>query len=181
MGLGRGLCEGGLVALLSSLPMLAVFALTAGMNPQMTLVSTLMTVAVAPFTEELLFRGYLFLQLHRRAQWSFLSSVLVTALAFGLAHLGTLARTGAGPREILGEMAFIAAGGAFYAWLLIRWNDNLWVAVCLHGFMNLWCEAFGCDQIVGSSTTQIGRALTVLVAVSLTLQPRLRRCLTSHF
>lgn len=42
-------------------------------------------VVIAPFVEELLFRGFLFNEL--RKDWSFIVTALVTALLFGLAHM----------------------------------------------------------------------------------------------
>ncbi len=154
------------IALISSAPMLAIFALTSSPNRGATAGSILMTAAVAPLSEELLFRGYALLQLHRRAGWSFPTAILATSAVFGIAHRGVL--TGrAGAWEIAGEMGVIALGGVFYGWLLVRW-DNLWPAILLHASMNLYCELFACDQSVGQWSTNAGRALTVVLAIALT-------------
>ena len=152
------------VALLLSIPMLATFAITSTTNPHLEAVPLLMTGIVSPVTEELLFRGYLFLQLYRRARWSFAAAVGTTAGVFGLAHVtGLTGRLSA--MQVLGEVGMIAAGGAFFAWLLIRWRDNLWVPIGLHGFMNLWCYGFACDEQSGDLSTNTGRLLTVVAAL----------------
>jgi hypothetical protein len=54
------------VAFLLSIPMLATFAITSTTNPHVEAVPLLMTAIVSPVGEEVLFRGYLFLQLYRR-------------------------------------------------------------------------------------------------------------------
>src|SRR5215831_4741837 len=56
-----------------------------------------------------------------------------------------------------------------FAWLLVRWGDNLWVPIGLHVSMNLWCEIFACDRAVGSWHNNIGRVLTVLFALAITI------------
>ena len=156
------------VGLAASVPMLATLAFTSNSNPRLATVPTLTTGVVAPLSEELLFRGYLFLQLYRRAGWSFTAAVATTAVIFSFAHVGTLAgTTSAG--HILGELGMIAIGGAFYAWLLVRWRDNLWVPIGLHGFMNLSCELFACDERTGDWRTNAGRILAVAAALILTV------------
>ena len=165
------------VALLMSIPMLATFAITSTPNPHLGAVPLLMTGVVSPVSEELLFRGYLFLQLYRQAGWSFAAAVGTTAGVFGLAHITGLAgRLGA--MQVLGEVGMVAAGGAFFAWLLIRWRDNLWVPIGLHGFMNLWCFGFACDEQPGDLSTNTGRLLTVAAALVATAVWR-RRVITT--
>ncbi len=179
LGLRGSVRLGMAVGLAASVPMLATLAFTSNSNPRLTTVPTLTTGVIAPLSEELLFRGYLFLQLYRRAGWSFTVAVVTTAGVFGLAHVGTLVgRTSAG--QVLGELGMIAAGGAFYAWLLVRWRDNLWVPIGLHGFMNLSCELFACDERPGDWRTNAGRILTVVAAVILTVGWTRRRAAQSR-
>ncbi len=114
------------VALLLSIPMLATFAITSTTNPHLEAVPLLMTGIVSPVSEELLFRGYLFLQLYRRAGWSFAAAIGTTAGVFGLAHVtGLVGRLSA--MQVLGEVGMVAAGGAFFAWPADRWR--LWVPI----------------------------------------------------
>ncbi len=167
LGLGGSVGTGAGFAFVASLPMLLTFAFTTKPNPSLALGATLMTSIVSPMSEEVLFRGYLFRQLYRRAGWNFFWAVALTAGVFGLAHFGNLfGKTGA--TGMASEIAVIAAGGAFYAWLFIRWNDNLWVPIALHSFMNLWCILFACDQAVGSWRNNGARGVTVVLAIVLT-------------
>jgi uncharacterized protein len=157
----------------AGLPMLVTFALTSRPSSTLAAGPAFMTSVVSPFTEEMLFRGYLFLQLYRRARWSFVAAVATTAGAFGLAHAGALWGRG-NLGALAGEMGMIAAGGAFFSWLLVAWRDNLWVPIALHGFMNLWCEIFGCDEHLGGVITNLARILCVGLAVVLTVLARRR-------
>ncbi len=167
LGLRAPLGRAGMAAFVASVPMLVMFALTSRPSSTLAAGPLLMTSVVSPLSEELLFRGYLFLQLYRRAGWSFVAAVLTTAGAFGLAHVGALWGRGS-LGQLGGEMGMIAAGGAFYSWLLVSWRDNLWVPIALHGLMNLWCGLFGCDEQVASLVTNIARILCVGLALVLT-------------
>jgi hypothetical protein len=166
LGLRAPVAPASTAAMLSSLPMLITFALTSPRASTLALGPLLMTSVVSPLSEELLFRGYLFLQLYRRARWPFMAAIAATAVAFGLAHAPALAgRSGLGP--LAAEMGMIALGGAFYSWLLVAWHDNLWFPITLHAAMNLWCFVFDCDAHVGSWTTNVGRVLSIGVALAL--------------
>jgi hypothetical protein len=164
-------------ALVASIPMLATFAVTSSVNPHFAAVPLLMTGVVSPVSEELLFRGYVFLQLYRRAGWSFAAAIATTAAVFGLAHVvGLAGRLSILP--LLGAVGMIALGGAFFAWLLVQWRDNLWVPIGLHACMNVWCYAFACDDAPGTLPTNAGRVLTAVAAIALTLA--WRRWLAAH-
>ncbi len=112
-----------------SLAALACSALAPHLTARRSSVGTLW-----PFAGEVLFRGYLFLQLYRRAQRCLLSAVVTTALVFGLVHFGNM-QAERGPWRLLAEVLITGLGGAFFAWLLVRWDNNLWIPIshaCLH-------------------------------------------------
>jgi membrane protease YdiL (CAAX protease family) len=84
LGLRPASVNGMLAAAVATLPM-AVAALMLPrkpLNPDLVAGSGL----IGPFAEELLFRGFLFTLLVRRAGWSVLAALLVSSLMFGLAH-----------------------------------------------------------------------------------------------
>lgn len=176
LGLTGSAVRGLGMALLASLPMLVALLLLAPNSPRFELATMLSSVLVAAFAEELLFRGYLFRQLYRRAGWGFVSTVLTTALLFGLAHIGTALRGGA--KDVLGVVGITALGGAFFAWLFVRWNDNLWVPIGLHLFMNAWWELFAVSaNAIGTWVANGARALAIAAAIAITLRftPRLAK------
>lgn len=163
------------ISFLASMPMLLTLAATSKTNRHLVLGNTFLVAVFGPVCEEILFRGYVFRQLYRRAGWTFLGSIAVSGGVFGMAHLGgLLGKISLG--KAAGEIGVIAVGGAFFAWLLVRWSDNLWVPIGLHVSMNLWCEIFACDKAVGSWHNNIGRVLTVLFALVITIvRNRVRR------
>jgi len=157
------------IALLASLPMLAVLLLMSENAMRFVPRTMLLSVLLAALTEEILFRGYLFRQLYRRAGWHFVPAVLATGLLFGLAHIGTAFSGGA--LELLGVAGITTLGGAFFSWLFLRWGDNLWVPIGMHLFMNAWWELFAVSaNAIGNASATVARALAVAAAIFMTLR-----------
>jgi len=169
LGLAAPAVRGLSIALLASLPMLVVLLVVSKNSMHFEPRAMLSSVLLAAVTEEILFRGYLFRQLYRRAGWHFVPAVLVTGLLFGLAHIGIAFRGGA--MEVLGVAGITTLGGAFFSWLFVRWNDNLWVPIGMHLFMNAWWELFAVStNAIGSWSANGARALTIAFAVVITLR-----------
>jgi CAAX protease family protein len=148
--------------------MLLVLVATSDLAPSLPAGALAGSVLLAPLTEEIFFRGYLFRQLFRRANWSFGRAALVTALFFGLAHIGSALR--GNPWEVAGVVVITGLGGAFFAWLLVRWGDNLWVPIGLHVFMNLWWACFDGDRTaLGTWAANGSRGAAVAAAIGITL------------
>ncbi len=164
------------VALFSSAPMVATFALTCKLNSHISWPYLLLIAAIAPVAEEVLFRGYFFKQLYRRAGWSFWTAIGVSAALFGLVHAHHV--FGQGGTRLVAEVAITAAGGAFFAWLLVQWNDNLWVPIGAHAAMNFWWEVFDVDSTaIGTRAGNVARLLFIGTAIAMTIYraKRLRR------
>lgn len=92
---------------------------------------------ISPFAEELISRGFAFRQLLMRSGWSVWRSVAVCAFVTGAIHV----EKGNTALDILGIFAITALGGAFFSWLVMRWN-SLWFAVTTHALMNFWWSYF---------------------------------------
>jgi membrane protease YdiL (CAAX protease family) len=164
------------VGVVATVPMLVAAALL----PRKGVVADLVvgSALLGPFAEELLFRGLLFRQLVSRAGWSVMASLVVSSLAFGLAHvrnidLGILTalRFGWFPL-ILNSALPYAAGGAVFAWLTYRWN-SLWPAIALHGLMNFWWDLTTGEHVqldFHLDFMSVAQALSVALAVALTLR-----------
>lgn len=85
LGLGGAAAPGLLFGFLATIPM--AFALGAFSIDRLDFDLILNSALVGPFAEEVLFRGFLFWQLVRRAGWSLPGAIGVSAAMFGLAHL----------------------------------------------------------------------------------------------
>jgi len=155
-----------LFAFLAAFPMLFTFALSAPLNPKMSVLSVGVGCVLAPFAEEVLFRGYMFGQLYRRARWGFWLSALIPSVLFALAH----AYQASGISELVGIFAVTGLGSILGCWLFMRWQYNLWVVFWLHCLMNLWWEVFGvADTALGGWIANGARLFTVVIAILLTV------------
>ena len=188
LGLVRSIAHGYVFGLLATLPMaLLVLVVTrTGSGPASVIGGALL----GPFAEEVLFRGLLFAQLVRAARWRVWPAILVSAAAFGLAHvpdLGTMLAgdllrlmTGLGTETLIQRLAVVlpfvtmqAAGGVLFAWVFHRWG-SLWPAVGLHSCINLWWILMEGSEGARYSGTDVGalqvtQVLTVALAIGLTL------------
>ena len=104
---GRGLA----FAVIASLPMLIAFAATSSVNPKLSGLGVLVYCFVAPFAEEVMFRGFLFRQLYRRARLGFWLSALLPSALFALAHVYQSNDLS----ELLGIVAITGSGGLLSA------------------------------------------------------------------
>ena len=66
--------------------------------------------------------------------------------------------------ELLIVAVPLACGGAVLAWITWRWG-NLWPAIALHGFMNLWWDL---ARPSGSGLFPVAQVLTMILVVLLT-------------
>lgn len=164
---GRGL----MLALAATLPMLVGYAFLAGGTARVSAPIVVSGALLPGFMEELLFRGFLFGLLFRRARWGFVPAVAVNALAFAAGHLYQTAELGAS----LAVFLITLLGGAWFAWLYVEWDECLWLPIGLHVLMNLWWLVFSVgDTAIGGLTANVFRAATIAVTVVATIRRRRR-------
>lgn len=169
LGLHGSFSRGVVFAALATVPMSLGFAMTSKLNPEASLSGIFLLAIVSPFAEEVLYRGYLFRQLHQRAGLSFVLAAVLTALFFGLGHFSDAAREG-GLWNGIGVVAITGLGGAIFAWLFVRWEYNLWIPFGMHALMNLWWELFAVDTTaLGGWLANVVRLLSVAIAILLTV------------
>lgn len=110
---------------------------------------TLLTLAgvalCVGFAEELMFRGLVF---HWFRDLTARARILVSAFAFGLAHLGGLLATDA-VAVVLAQCVFASAVGAVFACARDR-DDSIWLPVAVHA---------GFDFVAFAAAGGIGQAL----------------------
>ena len=166
LGLHARFSRAAAFSFIAALPMLLVFALTSPINLKISFLSVGVGCFLAPFAEEVLFRGYMFGQLYRRARWGFWPSALIPSALFALGH----AYQAGGALELAGIFAVTGLGGLLGCWLFVRWNGNLWIVFGLHCLMNLWWEVFGvAETALGGWIANGARFLTVVLAILLTV------------
>lgn len=132
--------------------------------------NTLRGVVVAPFVEELFFRGALVGIAVRAAGVPFWPVAVLAGLWFGAMHVPLDASFAAGH---IGVLAATTAGGIWYAWLLLRHDWNLWTTIGLHAVMNAaWMVFAVAENAAGGLWPNIGRGLTIALGTTLALRRR---------
>jgi len=166
LGLRAPIGRAMLFAMLATAPMLITFAVRFPVSSTLAPLDILAFCFIAPFAEELVFRGYLFRQLYRHARMGFWLSALIPSLLFAAAHL----YQSDDPGELVGIVLITGAGSVLGCWLFVRWQDNVWPLVGLHSLMNLWWAVFAVDNTaLGGWLANAARLATVAVAIMLTI------------
>jgi membrane protease YdiL (CAAX protease family) len=146
--------------------MLIAFAVGFSINREMTFLSVAVGCFIAPFAEEVIFRGYLFRQLYQRAKLGFWISALVPSILFAAGHAYQATHF----MQLTGILAITSSGSVLLCWLYKRWNYNLWVIVAIHSAMNLWWEVFAVDDTaLGRWLANGARFATIACAIFLTI------------
>ena len=170
-GLAASAGTGVFVGFVATLPMLVPFIFIAKVRADVDLMFLAFTSTIWPLGEEILFRGYTFRQLHRRAGWNLWVAAAATGLLFGLVHLSQAAVQNQPMAGQLGTVAMMSSLSMLSCWVFARWDDNLWLLVSLHGFMNLWWAVFDISENpLGGSFPNLMRLASVLLIVVLTLR-----------
>lgn len=165
-GLRRHFLKGWAVGLLCCIPML-VCNLIAG-HVEFGWDKLFLGAVFAGLFEELIYRGFLFGVLHRYCGWRFIWAALPAAVLFTLGHFYQSHDFVSG----LQVFCVTALGSLFFSWLYMVWDNNLWVPISFHIMMNgIWVLIPIADATssIGSITANIGRLLTVALAVTLTV------------
>ena len=154
----------------ATLPMFIVALVFCHVRKDLNVVELIGLAGTYVFAEELLFRGYLFGQLNRRAGWNLWLAAIAVGVLFGALHLVNQVVKDMPIADQFGTVAIISMGGVLFAWVYAKWDCNLWVAISLHGFMNLWFSIFQMgDNPLGGWILNGSRILSGVFAVLITL------------
>jgi len=172
IGIERGFLTGLIFSAFVTLPMFVSSALIGQIDDSLSLASLFHETLLAGFMEEYFFRGFLFGLLFRKAGWGFIPAGVSGAFLFGLGHI----YQGSTFAETLGVFIVTAMGALWFAWLYIEWNENLWIPIFLHGFMNLSWGLFEVSQnALGGWYTNFFRMITIAVSIVVTIRYH-RKC-----
>lgn len=166
LGLARGIGQGAGLALVATLPMLLGYAAVFPFSDEVTGKKVMLGAVCAAFFEEVYYRGFLFGQLFRYTRLGFFPALIIGALLFASGHL----YQSQDPATLVGIFLTTFMGAGFFAWVYAEWNYNLWVAIFLHFFMNLFWMLFSAgDNALGGGYANVFRVLTIALTVVGTL------------
>jgi len=167
LGLQKDFLTGLVFALITVSPMLIGSAVTGQIDENPDVFLLLRSTLFAGFAEEWLFRGFLFGILFRKLGWGFIPASAIGALFFGLGHI----YQGSTIAETAGIFLITAVGAAWFAWLYVEWNNNLWVPVFLHVLMNLsWALFEVSTNALGGWYTNLFRVITIALTIIITIR-----------
>lgn len=158
LGLHQPIKKPLIAALAFTLPMLIGYAIFFDFNTQISMEGIITGAICAAFFEELYFRGILFGQIYRFTNIGFIPAILIGAILFASVHLYQSQELGV----LIGIFITTFLGAILFAWTFIEWEDNLWMPIFLHFFMNLFWMLFSAgDNAFGGLYANIFRSITI--------------------
>lgn len=142
LGLSKPFAPAFSFALVATLPLWLVFAATMPLDAELSLNAVFYLSLVSPFAEEVLYRGFAFGQIRRRAGWGFWPTALLIAVIFGLGHLALNQDI----EQAAGVFLITGIGGGLFSWVYEKWDYNLWVPISIHFLMNLAWNIFNVGE-----------------------------------
>ena len=177
LGLSGGILRAIVIAGICTLPMFIGYAIVFDWNPEVNATRIIAGVICAGLFEEIYFRGFLFGQLYRYTKLGFVPSILISAFLFAAVHLSQ----SQDPGTIFGIFMITFAGAIFFAWTYIEWENNLWVPVFLHMFMNLsWMLFSAGENALGGFFSNLFRILTIAFVIAGTIRYKKKKGLKFH-
>ena len=165
LGMLASLPKGLLFSILVTIPLPIIYSLSGSISGEIDGMRLLFFSFLSPLEEEIVFRGFAFWMLYKYARLRFWGSVLIPSIMFGFVHLYQANEM----MDALGIFGITTAGGIFFSWLLMRW-ENLWVPIFIHALMNGWWEIFAVnDTALGGYMALIARLLVVGISIVLTI------------
>ncbi len=162
LGMNKGFPQAMLSSFICTLPMLIGYATVFNFDPTITLNKIMTSAVAAALFEELYFRGFLFGQIYRFTKFGFIPAVIIGAILFGMIHL----YQSNDPQTIVGIFFATFFGALLFAWSYVEWQNNLWVPIGLHFFMNLFWMLFSAgDNAFGGTYSNIFRLLTIALII----------------
>ncbi|KYH06441.1 hypothetical protein A1704_09155 [Chryseobacterium cucumeris] len=160
--LNKPIIKGFVLALTGTTPMLIGYLIHFKPISKINFESLFINTLSSAFFEEIIFRAFLIGILYRFTRLGFLSSALSGSLLFAQVHLYQ--------SQNLIELAEIFTitflGSIFFAWAYFESEYNLWTAIFLHFFMNLYWEIFNISENVsGNFYGNLYKLLSIVVLI----------------
>jgi membrane protease YdiL (CAAX protease family) len=145
--LNKSIIKGFSLAFTGTLPMLIGYLIHFKLVKKIHFESLFINTLSSAFFEEIIFRGFLIGILYRFTRLGFLSSSLFGSLLFAQVHLYQSQDI----TELVEIFAITFLGSLFFAWVYFESEYNLWTAIFLHFFMNLYWEIFTVSENVSGN------------------------------
>ncbi|WP_045491215.1 CPBP family intramembrane glutamic endopeptidase [Chryseobacterium sp. StRB126] len=140
--LDQSVVKGSTIAFIGTFPMLIGYLIHFKLVNTINFESLFINTISSAFFEELLFRSFLIGILYRFTRLGFLSSILFGSLLFAQVHLYQSQNT----IELVEIFAITFLGSIFFTWVYFEQGFNIWAAIFLHFFMNLYWEVFNVSE-----------------------------------
>lgn len=168
LGLGANILKGFGAAFISTLPLFVGLGIMGTLRDGFG-VELLYKKALLPgFSEEFIFRGFLFGMLFRYCKLGFIWSALIPSVFFGCCHI----YQGTDIVTCLSVFAVTFVGAIYFSWMYVAWRFNLWIPAFLHILMNAaWVTLSmeGTDNAAGSLIPNVLRVLSIIIAIGVTI------------
>lgn len=145
--LNKPIFKGFTLAFTGTLPMLIGYLIHFKTVRKIHFESLFINTLSSAFFEEIIFRAFLIGILYRFTRLGFLSSALFGSLLFAQVHLYQSQNI----TELMEIFAITFLGSLFFAWVYFESEYNLWTAIFLHFFMNLYWEIFTVSENVSGN------------------------------
>ncbi len=166
IGVNKNFIKGLIFTAITVSPMFISSVIIGKIDENLKIASLLHKTIIAGFMEEYFFRGFLFGILFRKLGWGFIPASIIGALIFGFGHL----YQGSTFLEETSVFLVTSIGAIWFSWLYIEWDNNLWVPIFLHTFMNLsWILFEVSDNAIGGAYTNTFRILTIALTIIVTI------------
>lgn len=172
IGINKGFLTGFIFAAITVSPMLISSAIIGEINSSINIIHFMHTTIIGGTMEELFFRGFLFGILFNKLKWGFIPAAALGAVIFGLGHLYQASNIS----QSISVFLVTFMGAAWFAWLYIEWDKNLWVPIFLHTLMNVsWILFEVSNNAIGNYVTNTFRIVTIAATIIITIRYHKKR------
>lgn len=164
LSLDQSSFKGITLAFIGTVPMLIGYLILFEPVRKLDLQGVFINTVSSAFFEEIIFRAFLIGILYRFTRLGFISSILFGSLLFAQVHLYQSSDF----KELIEIFLITFLGSAFFSWAYIETDFNLWIAIFLHFFMNLYWELFDvADNVSGNWNGNLFKIISILLTIAL--------------
>lgn len=170
--LNQPVSTGFILSFFATLPMLIGYSVFFSLSKELNIESLFINTISSAFFEELIFRAFLIGLLFKFTKLGFITSILLASSIFAQAHL----YQGSTTIELIQVFSITFLGSILFAWVYSEWNFNIWTAIFLHFFMNLYWSIFVVDNnAAGNTLGNIFRFASIFLVILLTIYHKKRK------